>query len=116
MTPPKPEGRRPPATPFYDPTAAIRANIRTLREERDWSCQRVVNHLATVGYTIGREVMYKVEDGRRETIEVELLFALAHIYQVDIHVLTGSEPLCKRCLGAPAPGFICGLCSRERAR
>lgn len=100
---------------FADPTAAVFRNMRTLRKARGWSAQELSERLADAGQLISRSSIANAENGRQETTTIGLLFALAHVFDVEVRVLTEtSTPPCTQCLGAPPLGYACLACGRDR--
>lgn len=52
----------------------------------------------------------KLETGRRESVTVDELEALARIFRVPIASLVEAE--CSQCLNTPPAGFTCKACGR----
>lgn len=64
------------------PTEIVARRVRALRAERDWSAQQLADELNKIGVDWNRGVVSKLETGRRESVSVGELLALAYVLDV----------------------------------
>lgn len=64
------------------PTSVIAERVRWLRREREWTAQRLAEEMSRFGIEWNRGVVTKLETGRRESVSVAELFALASAFNV----------------------------------
>lgn len=64
------------------PTAAIAARVRQLRIRHGWTAEALARMMAAVGVPWTRIVVTKLETGRRPSVSVEELLALATVLHV----------------------------------
>ncbi|MBF8187310.1 helix-turn-helix transcriptional regulator [Nonomuraea sp. K274] len=95
---------------FTDPTKAVFRNARLLRLQRGWTAQKLADLLTEAGRPTARSVVAKQEKGFKQAVTVDMLFALAHVFEVPIDALTGDGPLCQNCNDTPPAGYQCNLC------
>src|SRR4051794_35558476 len=70
------------------PTRVIALRMRELRTKRGWSAQELADQMVKVGIPWQRPVVANLETGRRRTVSVEELLALAYVFNVaPIHLL-----------------------------
>jgi transcriptional regulator with XRE-family HTH domain len=70
------------------PSALVGARMRELRDGRGWSAQRLADELAQVGIKWDRSIVANLESGRRASVSVEELLALAYVFGVaPVHLL-----------------------------
>lgn len=69
------------------PTQAIAAQVRRLRNEYGWSAQRLADELTSIDVTWDRMVVVNLELGRRASVSVMELLALAHVFEVPVFSL-----------------------------
>lgn len=70
------------------PTSVIAGRVRELRRRRDWTADQLAEQLSAVGVPWTRIVVTKLETGRRPSVSVEELFALAYVLNVSpMHLL-----------------------------
>lgn len=70
------------------PTAVIAANVKALRDDRGWSAERLAAEMSAVGIPWKRIVVTKLENGRRQSLNVAEWLALAAVFKVaPIHLL-----------------------------
>lgn len=60
-------------------TGAIGKAVRYHRDERKWSGERLIRELDSVGFTMTRPALTNLEAGRRESIGVHEVYALAAV-------------------------------------
>lgn len=86
---------------------ALAAQVRRLRDARGWSAQRLADELAAIGVPLDRSVIANLENGRRASVDVQELLALALAFgvtpaallvdldadQVDVTPTTRATPL-----------------------
>lgn len=65
-----------------DPVSVLAAQVRRLRDARGWSAQRLADELAAVGAPLDRSVIANLENGRRASVDIQELFALALALEV----------------------------------
>jgi transcriptional regulator with XRE-family HTH domain len=74
------------------PTALVAARVRELRDGRGWSAQRLADELTQVGINWDRSIVANLESGRRATVSVEELLALAYVFGVaPVHILVPTD-------------------------
>ncbi len=77
-----------PVTPHH----VIASRVRELRKRRGWSAERLAQEMARVGVPWERMVVTKLETGRRASITVEELLALAYVLEVaPVHVIVPTD-------------------------
>lgn len=59
------------------PTGVVAKRVRELRRRREWSAERLAEELTKLGIEWNRGVVTKLETGRRESVSVAELLALA---------------------------------------
>jgi transcriptional regulator with XRE-family HTH domain len=64
------------------PHQVIAARVRELRKKRGWSAAHLAAEMTKVGVPWERMVVTKLENGRRQNVTVEELFALANVLSV----------------------------------
>lgn len=64
------------------PHEVIASRVRALRKGRGWSAERLAKEMSKVGVPWERMVVTKLETGRRKSITVEELLALAYVLDV----------------------------------
>jgi hypothetical protein len=64
------------------PTQAVVHWMRALRKSREWSGARLAREMTEIGVAWNRGVVAKLETGRRETVSVDELVALARAFNV----------------------------------
>ena len=69
---------QPPLTPHK----VIAARMRQLRTGRGWSAQRLSEEMSKVGVPWDRSIVANLESGRRRTVSVEEMLALAYVLSV----------------------------------
>jgi transcriptional regulator with XRE-family HTH domain len=63
----------------------IRARVRELREERNWSAQDLSDHLSEqLGVDISRSMLANYENGRRPDLTASEFIALAQVFGVSL--------------------------------
>src|SRR5207249_4769097 len=67
------------------PTQAITRRMHALRKKRGWTAQRLADAMTGVGVPWDRQVVSKLENGRRQTVSAGELLALAYV--LGIHPL-----------------------------
>jgi transcriptional regulator with XRE-family HTH domain len=97
-------------------TKIVAANVVRLRKARGWSQDRLCTEMQSVGCEWQRDVVAKVENGRRKAITVDELAALAGVFNLvnpwELTIL----PSCDTCGGAPPRDFICAICGKRGSR
>lgn len=74
------------------PTSVVAARVREMRSAKQWSAQRLAEEMAELGVDWNRGVVAKLETGRRESVSVAELMALACVFDVSpIALLLPSE-------------------------
>lgn len=69
------------------PTQVIAKRVRELRTDRKWTAQQLAEKVTTTGVVWNRGTIAKLENGRRDAVSVEELFALAWAFGVPPIVL-----------------------------
>lgn len=69
------------------PTQVIAKRVRELRREREWTAERLADEVTKAGVKWNRGTVAKLENGRRDSVSVEELFALAWAFGVPPVVL-----------------------------
>src|SRR5438105_11407018 len=64
------------------PTAVIAAKVFELRKGRGWSADELAVRMTAAGIAWTRLVVTKLETGRRKSVSVEELLALAYVLDV----------------------------------
>lgn len=91
-------------------TAAAAANIRRLREACGWSAARLAAEMVRRGVpAAGRQMVVKLEHGRRSYLTIDETFVLAEIFGVSVDQLT-TVTACEQCHGCPPAGYACLAC------
>lgn len=75
------------------PTKVIAQRVRELRQKRGkWSAERLAEEMTKVGIPWDRSIVANLENGRRQTVAVEELLALAYVLDVaPVHLLVPVE-------------------------
>jgi transcriptional regulator with XRE-family HTH domain len=63
-------------------TEVVARNMRKLRRLHDWNAERLAEETAAIGVNWQRGVVTKLETGRRESVSVAELLALAAVFEV----------------------------------
>lgn len=95
-----------------DPTPAVVARVRQYRKARSLSTQELSDALAEHGCHMHRSTLAGLEHGRRPTLRLGELYALAHVLDVPVGVLLHGT-VCGTCNGAPPAGFACLECGEK---
>lgn len=86
-------------------------NMRTLRERKGWSTQRLAHELEAVGCATSRATLTNLENHRRSDITLDEAFALTRVLETTMAWLCDYDgPSCTRCLDNPPEGFSCLSC------
>lgn len=64
------------------PTAVIARQVRQLRDSYNWSAERLANEMTQAGAPWDRTIVANLENGRRSTVSVAELLALAYVLDV----------------------------------
>lgn len=73
---------------IYSPHGVVVERVKELRKRRGWSAQKLAEEMAGVGVPWERMVVTKLENGRRASLTVEELLALAYVLDVaPLHLL-----------------------------
>lgn len=72
-------------------TAQVAQHVRELRNARRWSAQRLADELSKNGADWNRQVIAKLETGRRESISVGELMTLCAVLEVTPTYLLGLD-------------------------
>jgi transcriptional regulator with XRE-family HTH domain len=64
------------------PTRAVAERVRALRAERRWTAQKLADEMTAAGLDWNRGVVTKLETGRRESVSITELLALAFVLDV----------------------------------
>lgn len=91
-------------------TATVVANMRRLRKARGWSAQRLTEAVTAAGIAWDRSIVANLENGRRSTVSVDELAALARVLDVEPPWSLTETPICATCAGTPPTGFTCRSC------
>ncbi len=74
------------------PTEVVAGRVRELRKRKGWSGARLAGELALVGLPWDRSIVANLENGRRASVSVEELLALAYVLDVaPVHLLVPVE-------------------------
>lgn len=75
------------------PHRVIAERVRELRKGRGWSAQRLAEELAQAGTPWDRSVVANFENGRRASVSVEEMFALAYVLDVaPVNLMVPTSP------------------------
>ena len=78
--------------PTPRPTQLVAQRVRALRQRHGWSAERLAQEMQQVGIPWERMVVSKLENGRRATVSVDELLALAYVLSVvPVHLLVPTE-------------------------
>lgn len=92
-------------------TAAVVAELRSLRQAQKVSAQQLADRMTELGYPIQRSVIANCESGRRSEISVDHLAIAARALGVDAATLLRRVTApCPHCNGQPPAGFTCNTC------
>jgi transcriptional regulator with XRE-family HTH domain len=70
------------------PTEVIAERMRELRNGRGWSAQRLAEEMTKVGIPWDRSIVANIENGRRASIAIEEVLALAYVLSVaPVHLI-----------------------------
>lgn len=100
---------RPRPTPA-EYSATVSRRIRELRKRRGWTVQHLVDQLATSGFPLGRVTVSKMENGKRDQVTVDELYAFAAVFGVPVDELAHDGARCPTCKDEPPTGFRCLAC------
>jgi transcriptional regulator with XRE-family HTH domain len=64
-------------------TAVIMAAVKALRKAKDWSAQQLADEMAKVGVPWNRHIVVNLEQGRRKSLRVHELLALAYVLDAE---------------------------------
>jgi transcriptional regulator with XRE-family HTH domain len=97
-------------------TRLVVKNVRTLRQRRRWSAQRLVDEMAAHGHTMTRSVIANREGGRTGGVTVDDLVGFAKAFGMAPQDLLAELPavVCEHCADEPPPGFSCNACGAGR--
>lgn len=77
-----------PVLEWEEPTRVIARRVRNLREGRKWSGERLAKEMTKVGVPWDRNIVANLETGRRASVSVVELLALAFVLDVaPVHLL-----------------------------
>lgn len=93
-------------------TANVAAHIQARRKSRDWTAADVAEQMTKAGVPWDRQVVGKLENGRRRLL-VEELAALACVFGIGNPWELTQPPPCDVCAGSPPAGFRCNTCDRS---
>ena len=66
-----------------DSTAVIAANMKRLRRSREWTAEQLGAQMHKHGVAWNRQIVAKLEIGRRASVSVDELLALAAVFGVE---------------------------------
>lgn len=94
------------------PHQLVAERLKQLRKARGWSAQKLADALVAAGVPWDRSVVAKFENGRRATLTLEEVYALAYVLEVaPVNLMTATD------LGGPPVEVVPGLAvSSEDAR
>jgi len=70
------------------PGQTVAERVRELRRRRDWSAERLGHELKSVGLDWNRSIVANFESGRRPSVSIEEVLALAYVLDVaPVHLL-----------------------------
>lgn len=73
-------------------TAVVAARVKEVRRKRGWSAERLAAEMAKVGVPWTRMVVTKLETGRRPSVSLTEVLALAYVLGVaPIHLIVPTE-------------------------
>lgn len=92
-------------------SAAVIAELRTLRKELRVSAQQLADRMTEAGYPVKRSVIANLESGRRAEVSIDHVTIAAKALGVDVSALVRrvTDP-CPHCKGEPPAGFTCNTC------
>lgn len=86
------------------PHRVIAERIKELRKARGWSAQTLADAMTKAGVPWDRSVVANFESGRRASVSLEEVFALAYVLDVaPVNLMTSTD------LGAPPCGVVEGV-------
>lgn len=91
-------------------------NMRTLRETRGWSTERLSLEIVKAGHPpIPRSVLTNLENSRRAALTLDEAFALVDTLKTTLEWLCGYDgPSCTHCQDNPPEGFACLVCKADK--
>lgn len=93
-------------------SATVARRVAALRRERGWSAQQLSERLEAVGCRMIRSTLANMENGRRDTVTVDELYAFARVFGVPVDCLAHDRPACPTCNDDPPAGLLCTACGR----
>lgn len=100
-----PPSRMPPPGDALKPTESVAANVRAVRSRRGWSAQTLADRCAEIGVpSLDRSTVANIENGRRQRVGVDELFALA--FALDVSPLSLLFPRRDDNLVEVVPGYV----------
>jgi transcriptional regulator with XRE-family HTH domain len=96
-------------------TRRVVQNMRDLRKSRGISAQQLAGLVRGLGVpTLNRSVIANLENGRRDAVTVDELYALAEALNSTPDYLAASLGVkCARCKDEPPAGYSCLACGAE---
>lgn len=77
-------------------TAILARRVKYLRDKRGWSAERLAEEMTRVGVPWKRVVVSKLESGRRQSVSLTEVLALAYVFNVGVvHLIVptdGNDP------------------------
>ncbi len=93
------------------PREIVVANIRRIRSERNLTQDALADMLREAGSDMSRSVLTSLETGRRTSLDIEEVIALATVLRVDPWSLVSMpEAVCLDCYNLTPPGYTCNTC------
>jgi transcriptional regulator with XRE-family HTH domain len=90
-------------------TLFLGRRVREIRHARTLSQAALSDRLRELGSPLGRTAVVHLETGKRETVTVQEMLALAQALDVPPTALL-ADMSCSTCWGAPPTGFSCNAC------
>jgi transcriptional regulator with XRE-family HTH domain len=85
------------------PTQVVAARMKKLREKRGWTAAELARQMKAAGIPWERIVVTKLETGRRASVSVDELLALAAVLNVaPVHLLVPPDDFMEPCQVTPA--------------
>lgn len=94
----------------YPYSATVARRVAELRRQRGWSAQRLADEMTEAGQHVSRSTLANLENGRRDRITVDELYAFATVLGVPADRLAHDRPSCPTCSDQPPTGFTCRSC------
>lgn len=93
------------------PTRVVAERVRELRKRHGWTAEQLGEEMTRTGIKWDRYAVANLERGRRQSLTVDELAALASAFGVsNPWDLVGDT--CETCSNAPPAGFRCVTCDR----